>query len=653
MTDKPRLHIDFETRSAVDLKTAGADKYSKDPSTDIWVLRYRFGKEDVFADWRPGAPLPGIVTRHIKSGGVVVAHNVHFELLIWNNIFVPRYGAPPLSVTQCDCTMVRAYAAALPGALDDLGTTLKLPVQKDMEGKRLMQRMARPRKTLEDGTHIWWDDEAKIQRLSEYCDQDVLAEIYADEKLPPLQPYERKLFELDYEINRRGIRLDIPTIEKARLIVERHRKLQNDQLAKLTGYAVSSAQAVTALRQWMKTRGVDTPDLTGPTVTRMLGDDTLPPDVYQALQIREEVGRSSLAKLDSMVACADTDMRARGLLAFTVASTRRWAGRRVQPHNLPRPHWKDEECDAKIEETIRLIHSAHPLEALLEAYGSVADPISSALRAMFMAEPGHELIAADYAAIEARVLAWLAGESKRLDVFSSGKDIYVVTAAEIYGVPEADVTKPQRQIGKIAELALGYQGGHGAFLRFAGAYNVPGITIPFADEIKDKWRGANKRVVRFWYALEEAARNAVDNPGKVYAAGDHVRFKMVGKHLLMRLPGGGYLYYPYATVNREGKIEFYGQDVYTRQWGRQTTYGGKLAENVTQAVSRDILANGLLLTDDAGYPLVLHVHDEGVAEVAIGYGSGKEFAELMATNPDWAKGLPLKAEPWTAVRYRK
>lgn len=647
------LHIDFETRSAVDLRTAGADKYSRDPSTDIWVLRYRFSKDGPKLGWRPGEPLPADLIGHVKAGRLVVAHNVHFELLIWNNILAPRYGAPPLTVEQCDCTMVRAYAAALPGSLDDVGQALKLPVTKDMDGKRLMQRMARPRKTLEDGTHIWWDDADKIQRLTDYCDRDVETEIYADEKLPPLIPYERRLFELDYRINRRGIRLDIPTIERAKVIVDRHRKIQNERLATLTGYAVSSANAVTALRHWMEKRGVFTADLTGPTVTKMLGDDGLPPDVYTALQIREEVGRSSLAKLDAMIESADTDMRARGLLQFTVATTRRWGGRRVQPQNLPRPHWKEDECDAKVEETIRLIHSANPLEALLDAFGSVADPISSALRAMFMAEPGRELIAADYAAIEARVLAWLAGELRRLEVFKSGADIYKITAGDIYGVDPKDVDKSQRQIGKIAELALGYQGGHNAFLRFATAYGVKGITIPFATEIKDKWRGANKNVVRFWYALERAAVSAIENPGKVFAAGDHIRFRFTGRHLLMRLPSGGYLYYPFAKINGDGQVEFFGQDTYTRQWGRQTTYGGKLAENATQAVARDILANGLLLVEDAGYPIVLHVHDEGVAEVANGYGSGKEFAELMATNPDWAKGLPLKAEPWTAERYRK
>lgn len=665
------LHIDFETRSVCDLRKAGADRYAADPTTDLWCMAWAFDQDDV-ALWQPGDPLPLRVIAHVQSGGRVVAHNVHFELAIWNHVLEPRYGFPRLDPAQCDCTMTRGYSCSLPGRLEDVALAIKLPFTKDAKGKAVMLRMARPRKFAEDGSPIWWDNDAeKKAKLFSYCKQDVRVEQALDDKLPALIPSERELWEIDYRINQRGIGIDVPTVQRAMQIVRQWKKKLNAQLRTITDHRVESAQQVTEFRHWINSRGVRMFNLQKTTVENALAGK-LPDDVRKALEIRQEGGRNSTAKLEAMLACVDDDGRARGLYTFLgAASTGRWAGRRAQPQNLLRPEGVFAKDFANVLRAIELINGPEPIKRLQEEFGSVGSAVGSCLRSMIKADDGNTLVAADFVAVEGRVLNWLA-DARGLEVYRAndrkeGPEPYCVAANAIFGLDNVhkDTHPRERLIGKVAELALGYQGASGAFASMAKNYgievDVRAGTVSGDIDIQgvvDNWREANPEIVRYWWKLENAAIAAIRNPDKTYAVGA-VRFRMRGPHLACKLPSSRILLYPYAELVRRDdgrngkKVTYYGQDTYTRQWGRTPTYGGKLAENITQAVARDLLANGIKNAEAHDYPIVMHSHDEGVAEIATGRADLKEFEGLMTELPEWASGLPLVAEGWVSERYRK
>ena len=685
----PSLHCDFETRSAVDLKKTGVHVYAADASTDIWCLRYAFGDEGVEL-WVPGQRPPLRVIEHIEAGGLLIAHNAAFERAIWHYILAPRYGFPEPAVEQWRCTMSFGYAMALPGSLEHMVPALGIDTIKDMTGHRLMMSMARPRKPKKgepDGLY-WRDSEENKQRLYAYCASDVEAERAADRRLVRLRPSEQALWHLDQRINDRGVPVDVELCRRALAIVEAHMKTLDGEMAHLTDWEVTACSNVNQIKTFVKSRGivlgeklnkktmqyVDTLDKE--FVNELLARSDVDPLARRVLELRQEAGKASVSKIDALLNGMSADGRARGLTQFHAANTGRWGGRRFQPQNIIRP---DEEFDVDSAiDVVMNLPTGCALQKLDTLYGPPLTCISYMLRGMVAPPAGRKIVAADFSNIEGRVLAWLAGERRKLDAFSAfdagtGPDLYLVAAAGIYGVPLASLSKksPERQIGKVAELACGYQGGVGAFQTMAHTY---GVKVPDdqADEIKTAWRESNPNIVRFWWDLEEAALNAIANPGKVAQCGP-IAFRVVGSFLWCRLPSGRALCYPYPairsvmtpwgepkdavtfkTVPNVSNVRKIVEDpTNTSRWARISTYGGGLAENVTQAVARDVLAEAMVRLEAHGYPIILHVHDEAVAEVDEGFGSKAEFEQIMAEPAPWMKGLPIAASGFEARRYQK
>jgi DNA polymerase len=663
------LHIDFETRSTVDLKKTGVYVYAEHPTTDLWCAAYAIDDAPVEV-WRPGNPVPDVIFDHVLSGGVCAGHNANFERVIWKYILAPRYGWPEPRVEQWRCTMVMAYALALPGALDDAAKAAGLDHRKDAAGGRLMLQMARPRK-LDPLT--WWDDPAKIERLIAYCKTDVEVERALMGRLRPLKESELALWHLDQKINDRGVAVDVALCEAAKKIVEDAEEGLDAEMRAVTGHAVTACSNRNQIVAYIRERGVDTDSIKKDLIEEMLLDRTLPADVRRVLELRQEAAKASVKKINALLAGRSPDGRARGGLQFHAASTGRWAGRRWQYHNVVRP---DE--DFPIDEAI---------DGILNGWWDVLFDdgnhlVSQTLRGMVAAPPGRKIMAADYANIEGRVLVWLAGEEWKMQAFrdydaGTGPDLYKVAYGRSYGLRPADVTKPQRQIGKVMELALGYQGGVGAFRSMGVNY---GVDLPDeeVEEIRDGWRGAHPNIKQFWWELERAAICAVETPGSTHVVNDIV-FRMAGSFLFMRLPSKRFLAYPNAAIQpklmpwttndgapiwKDSLTYFSTIDVAKRrkivddpgnsaQWARIASYGGMLAENATQAVARDILADAMPRLEAAGYEVILTVHDEIVCEVPEDFGSVDEVVSIMTTLPAWAAGCPVAAEGWEGRRYRK
>lgn len=686
----PQLHIDFETRSTVDLKAAGLDNYAKHPTTDVWCMAWAIGDGPIEM-WTPAtAPdaegTGDFLHDYVREGGAVVAHNAQFELAIWNHIMVPRYGWPLLKPEQTRCTMAMAYAMALPGSLEKAAAAVGIKEQKDMALHRLMLQMCRPRS---DNPLTWWDEPDKLQRLYEYCKQDVRVERELAKRILALSESEQKLWAIDHRVNTRGVMVDRVAAARAIAIVEAEQERLNQEMHRATGLSINTTE-VARIAKWVKSRGVPMDGLAKADVLDALSLENLPDDVRRALLLRQEAGKSSTAKLQAMIDAASDDGRLRYMLQYHGAGTGRWAGRKVQLHNMPRqPEWF---TPGVAEDVIRALGTRDGAAYISAVYDTPLNVISYLLRPLLCAAPGHDLMAADFANIEGRGLAWLAGEEWKLDAFrayddGTGPDLYKVAYGRAYGIAPGDVTKDQRQVGKVMELALGYQGGVGAFQKMAKGYNVK-ISDTVAEQVKTLWRDAHPNIQQYWYALDAAAKRAVLSDGSVTEAGARpAKFRKKGSFLWCKLPSGRLLCYPYARIDdavtfrtdkgvikkmsrravdrdgtpagaeilrEDGDVLFYmNVDGTSGKWVETDTYGGKLSENITQAICRDLLAAAIIRCEAGGFPVVLHVHDEVVAEVKQDGGDLKYFEQLCAVTPAWAEGLPVAAAGWRGKRYRK
>ena len=653
---KGNVHIDLETHSMADLKKVGVHRYARDPSTNVWCAAYAVDDGEIKL-WVPGDPCPEEIIQAVADGYDLVAHNSQFERVLWREILTPSYGWPAPILKCWRCTMAMALAMSLPAGLGDAAAAVGLDHDKDMKGYRLMLQMCRPRRIEKDGTVVWWDDDARKQRLFDYCRTDIKVERALFKRLLPLRRQEQALWRLDQIINDRGVRIDRPLVEAARQVVDATVDELNREMREVTDDAVGACTNVGQLTAWLRDQGIKTNTVAKAALPELLyeAEVSLAGNAYRALELRQEAARSSTAKLKAMLSVAGDDERARGLFQYHAATTGRWGGRLLQPQNLPRPDLSRKEIEGAIG-----IISQGDVVFLDMMYGPPMGVVASCLRGMIAAAPGYELMTADFSAIEARVVAWLAGEKKVLEVFRGDGKIYEHAASGIYGVPVDAVTKDQRFIGKISILALGYQGGVGAFQAMAKAYGVE-IDKEKAEEIKTAWRNANPNIVRFWRVLENAAIEAVLKPGAMVPMGPYLFFRKAGSFLWCRLPSGRTLCYPYPRVidkpvpwgGTKPAITFKGVDTYTKKWFDQDTYGGKLAENVTQAVARDLLGDAMVRSENAGIPIVMHIHDELVVEVPDGTGDLEAFEKLMAETPSWAGGLPVQAEGWIGKRYRK
>jgi DNA polymerase len=702
----PALSIDFETRSAVDLRETGVYPYAADASTDVWCMAWAFDGEEPEI-WTPlDRPEPGVRTfgvwpqrilEHIAARGEIRAWNAAFERIIWREILVKRYAWPEVRDDQWVCTMAEAAAMALPRGLEDAALAVGAEAKKDAAGGRLMQKMAKPRKRNPDGAFIWWDDPAELKTLYEYCRQDVRTEQAVAKRLRRLTPMEREVYLLDQRMNDRGVRIDRPLVIAAQDLALEGAKRANAMLTDLTEGKVTAVTQHGRLLDWVVSQGVAT-DSVDKTAVKDLLESEIPATVRKALIVRSEAGKTSVAKLQAMLNFAGADDRMRGLLLYHGATTGRWAGRGPQPQNYTRGSMDPEMY-------LPIIGSDAPVEQkfdFLNLFYPPVEIVSSCLRAMLVPEPGKVFVAADYSAIEARVLNWIAGQSDVVELFRQGKDIYRVNAARLFQIPIDEVLPyPHRQTGKFQELGCGFGMGWKKAITaaYTAQYGFLVLTPERSREIVDGYRETHPKVKALWYETEDACKAAVREPGKVFAFGCRGRLKVakLGGYLCIKLPSGRALHYPAPRIveaetpwSRDARaaaeearalaaltgeplpelpapemrpaLEFSSVDSTTRQWSRERTYGGKLVENIVQAIARDLMAEAMLRVEKEGFTPVLTVHDEIVSEVDVatrmGYAADSEdivkgFENLLTELPSWAAGCPVAAAGWMGQRYQK
>lgn len=704
------LSIDVESRSTVNLRARpapGAFVYFEDTHADVLCAAWAFDDEAPTV-WRRGDPCPPRVAEHIRAGGIVSGWNVSFERLAFEHVLGPRYGWPVPAPEQYRDSMAQAAAMALPLALGECAKALAMEVQKDTEGNRLIQKFCKPRRARKGETPglLYWnepkDHPEDFEAFCRYCSTDVVVERSIRNKLVPLSDFEQAVWHLDQKINHRGIFLDKPLVEALDAITLDAKTALDRRMAEATGYEITATSQASALAGWVNAQGFETDGVDKNAVAALLERDDIPDSLRETLEIRLEGSKTSTAKLASMKAAVCKDGRIKGTKQYHGASTGRWAGRLTQVDNMPRGTGTILDPEAARDDF--LLRQWKWIEMV---YGSPLYAVSDMLRSCFSASPGCRLIAADFSSIEGRVTAWLAGEEWKLEAFRAndrgeGAGAYELAAAGIFSIDPAKVAKDQRQVGKAAELGLGFAGGVMAFKAMADIYGVRmekayeplrANTDPevferaieshekwseeglFGTEVLNReawiasevtkvlWRQKHPAICQLWDGLEDAIKEAVRQPGTIATYGK-VSYIVRRGFLWARLPSGRCLAYGAPQIE-DTKTPWGASAKGVTVVGMKTVKGGQakwmryplnksvIVENVVQAVARDLLVAGMMNVEAAGYPLVLHVHDEAVADTPEGFGSLKEFEQLLCELPDWAKGLPIKAEGWEGACYRK
>ncbi|EDU7785077.1 DNA polymerase [Salmonella enterica subsp. enterica serovar Oranienburg] len=683
-----KLWLDLETFSEIPIKN-GIHVYAEGVEIMLFAWAIDEGPvnvHDLTADYN----LPTRLLTALSDESVLIyAHNSHFDRTVL------RHAHPRLApdVTRWRDTMVQALAHGLPGALGALCEVLGVPQDKakDKEGKSLKQLFCKPRpknSKLRRATSKTHPEEWR--RFVAYAGLDIEAMREVYKRLPKwnYRGTELALWHRDQQINDRGVCMDVQLAQSAIEAVD----LEQKRLAKRTqvmtdGEVQAATQRDALIKHIVESYGVELPDMQRSTLERRMADPDLPSAVKELLAIRLQASTTSTSKYKSLMKGVSSDGRLRGTLQFCGASrTGRWAGRLFQPQNLPRPSLKQEQIDEGIEAL-----KAGCADLLFD---NIMELTSSALRGCIMAPEGKKLVVSDLSNIEGRKLAWLAGEQWKLDAFreydeGTGPDLYKLAYARAFNISPDDVDKYQRQIGKVMELGLGFGGGVAAFLTFALVYgldldelanaalpNIPRDVIREAkswydesvkrkatyglservfiacDSLKRLWRRAHPATCDFWYELERTVRAAIATPQKTLYCG-YLKVRRDGAWLRIQLPSGRALCYPSPSIEK-GNITYQGVNSYSRKWQRLKTYGGKLVENVTQAAAREVLAGNMPLIEDAGYSIVLTVHDEVICEAPdTDDFNDKALSALLSTNPEWAPDIPLNAGGFEAYHYRK
>jgi DNA polymerase len=650
------LSIDIETFSSYDISETGVYKYVEAPDFEVLLFAYAFDDEPVqIVDLASGEFLPDEVMFALGDPAVrKCAFNAAFERLCLSTEY-PFIKNP----AHWSCTMVLCSMLGLPQNLDKAGEVLKIDQQKMKEGKALINFFCKPCKpTKANGERIRnlpHHDPARWELFKQYCIRDVEAERSIRRKLSFFAPsqFEQCLWELDQRINDRGVKVDMGFVNNAIRMYEEYAENITNEAITLTGLA--NPNSLTQLKEWLSaSMAQDVTGLTKKDVSGLL-DSCTDDVVSRVLEIRKELGKTSVKKYYAMRAAVCADGRVRGLLQYYGANrTGRWAGRLVQVQNLPQNKINDTDLDLARD----LVDSYMPDWVQL-FYGNVPDLLSQLIRTAFVAERG-TFDVVDFSAIEAVVLAWLSGEQWRLDVFKTHGKIYEASASAMFHVPIEYIVKDRpeyalRQKGKVAELALGYQGGPGALISM-GALNM-GLREEELKPIVAAWRKANPKIVKLWYAMDEAAKECVASGEPRSVRGGLIQFSMTRGFLRMQLPSGRALYYPSAKLipGKFGDVVAYkGVHQTTRQWTTTESYGGKFVENAVQAIARDCLAESMVkvATDVVGTGIVLHVHDEIVGESLEGSVLDSMQAAMLVRAP-WAKDIPLKAAGYSTTYYKK
>ena len=653
--------FDFETYSEADLNDMGGWSYSLHPSTTVLCMAYSINGGPVEV-WHPHDPIPDWV---FDPDITVAAWNSFFEYCIWKNVLGwPFHGHDRwLDVAAC------ATAMALPLKLEKCCAVLGAPPEssKLKRGAYLISRLSKP--VLLKGTggkRGRLRDDRLEREMVEYCMMDVTATQWIADRLRPLTDIEYRVWQIDFAANARGVKIDVEAVQAATEVRDELFRRLDDETQEITDGAVASMSSLPkSTRDWVASRGVELENWRKEYLADVLKREDVPEDVRRLIEIRLIVGRVALKKYDKLLGLADPRThRLHGLLVYHAATTGRWAGRLFQPQNLPRPE------ESNVEPLFPLLLKRN-LDGLdMYAEKGAVEVLSTMIRGMIVPSAGHRLIVSDYSSIEARVLAWLAGAKDKLEVFRTHGKVYEAAASKMYGIEIDDVDYWQRLAGKVAELALGYQGAVGALMTMADSFGVE-FAEDEAGEIVRLWRESNPDIAGvkgkkgtwirkgYWQQVQDAYTKAVKSPGQEFRCGPlkNVTFQASRAWLACRLPSGRVIWFraPRTGTNRFGgkcvKIE--GTDGKTKKWVVKEIYGGWMVESIVQAVARDIMAYAMVRLEPKGYKLLLTVHDEIISEAQVDSGSLTEYCTEMARELDWTVGLPVKAEGFEGGRYGK
>lgn len=642
------LFADIETYSSADLARGGVRKYTEAPDFDILLMSYAWDDEPVRVwDFTADGPPPWLREALLDETVLKVAWNISFERTCFNRYF-DLYTPPE----QWRDAMTLAAMNGLPMSLEAAGAALRLTEQKLDTGKALINYFCKPcRPTKTNGgrtRNLPEHAPDKWQQFITYCGRDTEVERTIYKRLIhfPVTATERRVEWADARINERGVMIDRQLVASAIRMDNAFKAEHMQEMQRLTG--LENPNSLVQLKAWLATRGLTPETLDKKAVSELL-DAAIDPTTRRVLRLRQLLGKSSTAKYTAMEEAVCNDGRIRGLLQYYGAGrTGRWAGRRVQLQNLAQNHL--DQIDL-----VRDIVKHGDLEGLELIYDNVPDVLSQLIRTALIAKEGHTFLVADYHAIEAVCIAYLAGEGWRLNVFAGDGKIYEASYAQAFGVPKESVKKgtPERQKGKIMELALGYGGGPSALLAF-GADKL-GLEPEQLQELVDRWRAASPKITAMWRACEKAAKAAIRCPGKAYRLKNGCTYLRDRDALRLILPSGRRLSYWGAWLDEDsGSIRFMGQNQTTRKWERMETWGGRLVENIVQAYARDILAEAILRLEAAGFPVVFSVHDECIVEAPEG-ARWQDMAEIMGQPVSWAPGLDkyLHADGYETKFYRK
>ena len=651
---KPKyMQSDFETFCTLDIGKVGHHRYIRDKTFRPLLLAVAFDDEEPFIiDLASGEDVPDIVWAAIFDDEIIkTAWNASFERTVFGVM-----AGMTLSPDSWKCTMVWAASLSLPLALKNAAAVLKTGEQKDRAGEALIRKFSVPRKPTKKDPRTRVepaDDPAAWQQFKDYCLQDVRTERDIRKTLErfPMPDSEWDAYHMDQRINDRGVLIDRQLVNEAIIIDSMLSEAMTKRAYELSG--LENPNSVSQLKTWLEERGIEAPSLGKKEVEKLIKEleDSTDQEALDMMKLRLQMAKSSVKKYQAAERYMCDDDRARGLFQFNGANhTGRFSGRGIQLQNLYR-----NSIDTL--ESARELVKAGNLDALEIMYGNTPDILAQLIRTMLIPKPGCEFIIADYSAIEARVLAWEADEEGTLDDFRQGRDLYCAVASRMFGVPveKHGVNGELRQKGKIATLACGYQGGAGALISM-GALEM-GLKESELPEIIDGWRNANPHIVQYWWDVQDAAmKTAEDHQDRTV---NRLRFSYYAGTLWIVLPSGRALAFlkPRLAPNRFGHMSLTFEGTGSTEgggaWGRQETYGGKIVENCTQGIARDLLVDAMLRMEKAGLEMVAHVHDEVIIESPIGAHTVDEICDLMAVNPLWADGLPLAADGYRGDFYFK
>lgn len=656
------LGIDLETYSEVDIRKAGTYRYAE--NAEILLFAYAFNDEPVeVVDMACGERLPKRVISALYDDKILkTAYNAPFEINVINQYMSESVygGYPALDVRQWLCTMVLGYTIGLPGGLEQLGKALKIPAdkQKLTTGKALIRYFSKPCKpTKVNGgrtRNLPEHDTEKWELFKEYCKQDVEAERALRERMMKFMPSdsERTLWWIDQTINARGVKVDMELVDAAIGLDSAIKAQAMEELQKITG--LENPNSLLQFLTWFEEQeGYRPASLDKATRAELLASDDISKTTRRALELKNAISKTSVKKYLAIENMVCRNGRVKGMLQFYGAQrTGRWAGRGVQLQNLPQNHLDN---IADVRETVK----EKDLELVSMLYSKPSDVLSQLIRTAFIAGEGKRFIVADFSAIEARVIAWIAGEEWRMKVFADGGDIYCESASQMFHVPvvKHGINGELRQKGKVAELACGYGGGINALKAF-GADKL-GMSESDMQKTIDQWREASPNICQLWRDLEMCAKNAIRHKGNKVCYKKGIAFQFTDGILFMTLPSGRRIAYVRPKIEMEDE---YGRETLTYEgtattggWGRLHTWGGKLTENLVQATARDCLAVSILRLDMAGYQIVMHVHDEVIIEASYADSSLslKDVADIMGAPIEWAPGLLLRADGYETKFYMK